>query len=54
VREYVRRDEHRERVDGVAVTQVGNEAVYEFVIAVAVGHDDVAAITDRMQRLVER
>jgi hypothetical protein len=40
--------------NGVAVTHVENDAVYEFVIAVALGHDDVAAITGRMQRLVER
>ena len=41
-------------INGVSVTQVPNDDVYRFVMAVAAGHDDVEALTAGLRRLVER
>lgn len=40
-------------INGTSVTHVPNDAVYEFVIGVATGGDDVGAIGARLQSLVE-
>ena len=41
-------------LNGVRVTHVSNDAVYEFVIAVTVGRDEVAQIASDLETLVER
>ena len=40
-------------INGIHVTHVSNEAVYEFVIAVTTGGDDVAGIAARLRSMVE-
>lgn len=39
-------------LNGVPVTGISNDAVYEFVVSVAAGRDDVAGLTDRLRDLV--
>ena len=39
-------------LNGVRVTDVDNDAVFAFVIAVTVGHDEVAAIAEGLRGLV--
>jgi death-on-curing protein len=41
-------------INGIQVTHVSNAAVYEFVIAVTIGHDEIAAIATDLRSLVER
>jgi death on curing protein len=41
-------------INGIEVTHVANEAVYEFVMAVAAGRHDVADIAEQLERLVTR
>lgn len=41
-------------INGVEVTHVSNDAVYDFVIAVTTGHHEVAEIADELRSLVER
>jgi death-on-curing protein len=40
-------------INGVHVTHVDNDAVYDFVIAVTTGRDDVAEIATGLESLVE-
>lgn len=40
-------------INGTAVTHVANDAVYDFVIGVTVGRDDVSEIAAQLQSLVE-
>lgn len=40
-------------INGTSVTRVSNDAVYDFVIGVTTGGDDVSAIAERVQSLVE-
>jgi death-on-curing protein len=39
-------------INGVDVIHIENDAVYEFVIAVAAGHDDVSEIAGQLRSLV--
>lgn len=39
-------------LNGQPVTHVGNDAVYDLVIWVAIGHDEVATIAARLEALV--
>jgi death-on-curing protein len=41
-------------INGIGVTHIPNDAVYEFVIAVAAGTDDVDQITAGLRRLASR
>jgi death-on-curing protein len=41
-------------INGVPVTQVSNDAIYDLVIAVATGRDDVAEIAVELRSVVER
>ncbi|MDP9441038.1 MAG: type II toxin-antitoxin system death-on-curing family toxin [Actinomycetota bacterium] len=41
-------------INGIPVTHVDNGAVYDFVIGVAVGHEDVDEIASALRRLAER
>jgi death-on-curing protein len=38
-------------INGIAVTGVTNDAVYDFVIAVTVGHDELSGIAHALRRL---
>lgn len=38
-------------VNGISVTHVANDAVYDFVIAVTVGHEDVEEIAHALRQL---
>lgn len=38
-------------INGISVTQVANDVVYDFVIAVTVGHEDVEEIADALRQL---
>jgi death on curing protein len=38
-------------INGVPVTQIPNDDVYDFVLAVTVGHDEVAKIADELREL---
>jgi death-on-curing protein len=40
-------------INGTSVTHVSNDAVYDFVIGVTTGGDDVGAIAERLQSLLE-
>ena len=40
-------------INGTSVTQVSNDAVYDFVIGVTTGGDDIGAIAARLRALVE-
>lgn len=40
-------------INGTSVAHVSNDAVYDFVIGVTTGGDDVGAIAERLQALVE-
>ncbi len=40
-------------INGIQVTRVSNDAVYDFVIAVTIGRDEVAAIAADLRSLVE-
>lgn len=39
-------------LNGVKVTDVENDAVYEFVMSVAIGHDDVAVIAGQLKSMI--
>lgn len=39
-------------INGLAVTSVSNDAVYDFVISITIGHEDVREIADALQQLV--
>jgi len=39
-------------INGIRVTHVPNDAVYDFVIAVAVGHEGVEEIADALRQLL--
>jgi death on curing protein len=41
-------------INSIEVTPVANEAVYEFVMAVAAGRHDVTDIAEQLERLVTR
>lgn len=41
-------------LNGVRVTRISNDAVYDFVIATTVGHDDVRDIAAALRRLAGR
>jgi death-on-curing protein len=41
-------------INGIGVTQVANDAVYDFVIAVTVGNDDVNEIARCLRQLATR
>ena len=41
-------------INGISVTHVANDAVYDFVIAVTVGHDEVDEITRSLRQLASR
>lgn len=41
-------------INGIAVTHVANDAVYDFVIATAAGHDEVPEIARALQQLATR
>lgn len=41
-------------INGVAVTHVSNDAVYDFVIGVTTGRDEVTDIAAQLRSLVER
>ena len=41
-------------INGIGVTPVPNDAVYDFVIAVTVGNDDVGEIAQALRRLATR
>ena len=41
-------------INGIQVTHVSNDAVYDFVIAITIGHDEIAAIATDLRSLVER
>jgi death-on-curing protein len=41
-------------INGIGVTRVPNDAVYDFVIAVTVGNDDVGEIAQALRRLATR
>jgi death-on-curing protein len=41
-------------INGIGVTHIANDAVYNFVIAVTVGHDDVGEIAEALRRLATR
>ena len=41
-------------INGISVTHVANDAVYDFVIAVTVGHDDVDEIAAALRQLATR
>ena len=41
-------------INGISVTHVANDAVYDFVIAVAVGHEDVDEIAAALRQLATR
>lgn len=38
-------------LNGVVVTAISNDAVYDFVLGVTVGHEEVAEIAETLQRL---
>ena len=38
-------------INGIPVTQADNDAVYDFVIGVTVGHEDVGEIAGGLRRL---
>ena len=40
-------------IDGIAVTHVANDAVYDFVLGVTTGSDEVAEIAVQLRSLVE-
>lgn len=40
-------------INGIKVTRVSNDAVYDFVIAVTIGSDEVGAIASDLRSLVE-
>lgn len=41
-------------INGISVTHVANDAVYDFVIGVTVGHDDVDEIAAALRQLASR
>jgi death-on-curing protein len=41
-------------INGIKVTHVANDAVYDFVIAVTVGHDEVDEIAHSLRQLATR
>jgi death-on-curing protein len=41
-------------INGISVTHVANDAVYDFVIAVTVGHDEVDEIARSLRQLAGR
>lgn len=41
-------------LNGVTVTHVENDAVFDFVIAVTIGRDEVTVIAERLRTLVHR
>jgi len=41
-------------INGIQVTHVSNDAVYDFVLAVTIGHDEIVAIAADLRSLVER
>jgi death-on-curing protein len=41
-------------INGIAVTGVTNDAVYDFVMAVTVGNDEVSEIAQALRRLASR
>ena len=41
-------------INGIQVTHVSNDAVYDFVLAVTIGRDEIVAIAADLRSLVER
>jgi len=41
-------------INGIQVTHVSNDAVYDVVLAVTIGHDEIVAIAADLRSLVER
>lgn len=41
-------------INGVSVTHLSNDDVYDFTIAVTVGHDEIGDIAGRLRRLAAR
>lgn len=40
-------------INGIQVTHVSNDAVYDFVLAVTIGHDEIVAIAADLRSIVE-
>jgi death-on-curing protein len=41
-------------INGVPVTQVSNDDVYDFVLEVTVGHDEIGTIAERLRALASK
>lgn len=41
-------------LNGVRATRISNDDVYDFVVGVAAGHDEIEGIADELRRLVRR